>query len=177
VLDGAALSFTASGYVTVRATQGGDAGFLPAPPVDRRFAVLTEEGILDALGNGVCDRWEQAHWPECPPPATVLKRGCTVPLRDVFVADLDPFDEDIVLEITHYGLFREDGAWHFVLDFSPASMHRLYDLESASQVNGAWQRVIGDINPDGPVLRLQIPAGDASQRFFRVRVRLPPPME
>jgi len=177
VLDGTSLSFTASGYVTVQAAQGGNAAFLAAAPVDRRFAVLTEEGILDAGGNGVDDRWEQVYWPDGVPPATVVKRGRAVPLRDVFVADLDPFDEDSVLEITRFGLLWRDGDWHAELDFGPASVRRLYDVESSPDVTGGWQRVRGDIAPEGSSVRLETPAAEEGRRFYRIQVRLPPPVE
>jgi uncharacterized repeat protein (TIGR02543 family) len=175
VLDGTTLSFTGSGYVTVRATQGGSALFGAAMPVERRFAVLTAEGILDAGGNGADDRWELEHWPDSTPPGTVTKRGRAMPLRDVFVADLDPLDPDSVLEITRFGLLWKDAAWHTDLDFGPASTRRLYDLEAAPHVTGGWQRVRGDIVPDGTSVRLETPVAEEPHGFFRVQVRLPPP--
>jgi len=105
----------------------------------------------------------------------VLKRGRAMSLRDVFVADLDPFDEDSVLQITRFGLLWRDGAWHAELDFGPASVRRLYDLESKPDLTNDWQRLLGDIAPDGPSLRLETPVEEASQRFYRIQVRLPPP--
>jgi hypothetical protein len=144
-------------------------------PVERRFAVLTAEGILDAGGNGADDRWELEHWPDSTPPGTVTKRGRAMPLRDVFVADLDPLDPDSVLEITRFGLLWKDAAWHTDLDFGPASTRRLYDLEAAPHVTGGWQRVRGDIVPDGTSVRLETPVAEEPHGFFRVQVRLPPP--
>jgi hypothetical protein len=143
-----------------------------------RYAIaLTEEGFPDANGNGVDDRWEQEHWPDGPPPATVMKRGREMPLRDVFVADLDPHNEDIVLEITRFGLLWKDAAWHTELDFGPASTRRLYDLESSPHLTGGWQRVRGDIVPGEPSFRLETPVAEEPQQFYRIQVRLPPPEE
>jgi hypothetical protein len=125
----------------------------------------------------VDDRWEMQHWPDGTPPATVTKRGREMPLHDVFVADLNPFDEDSVLEITRFGRVWKDGAWQAELDFGPASTRRLYDLEASPHATGGWQRVRGDIAPEGSSVRIETPATEESQRFYRIQVRLPPPEE
>ena len=117
--------------------------------------------------------WKLHYWPDGTAPETVTKRGRPVPLYEVFVADLDPFDGNSVLEITRIDRLWMNSAWHVVLEFAPTSPRRLYDVASTSNL-AEWNVVIPDIAPGESSVQVELPE-EGSRRFYRIGVRLPPP--
>ena len=131
--------------------------------------ILTDEGFVDANGNEVDDAWEVRYWPDGPAPATVIKRGVEMPLRDVFVANLDPFDDDSFFAITEFNDARE-------FTFTTAT-DRLYTVEWTDRLDDpdAWRPLTGWTDVPGTGAPMQATAPDGPAVFIRVRVRLPPP--
>ncbi len=178
--DATTLSFVGSGYVTVTAEQPGDDTWNAAPPVSHTFAVLTEEGFVDANGNNVCDDWEALHWPGGDAPATVTIRGIEMTLREVFVAGLDPFD-DILFEIL--AMVRQDDGEEGVLALTFAAAtnvpgrlsSRAYAVQAKSHLayQADWDVLIGNIAPTGATMRVEFSDPAPPPRFYRLRVRLP----
>jgi uncharacterized repeat protein (TIGR02543 family) len=118
------------------------------------------------------EAWKLLHWPGGQAPDTVTKRGRQMALHDVFVADLDPFDPNSMLEITRLERQWTNEAWHLMIEFAPASTTRLYAVQAAPDLSGQWQVAIPDIEPEGPSVQVVVPM-DAQQHFYRIRVLVP----
>lgn len=131
--------------------------------------ILTGEGFVDANDNGVDDDWEARYWPDGPAPATIVKRGVEMTLREVFVANLDPFDDHSFFAITEFNAARE-------FTFTTAT-DRLYTVEWTDRLDDpdAWQTLDGWVDVPGTGAPMQATAPDGPRVFIRVRVRLPPP--
>lgn len=131
--------------------------------------ILTAEGFVDANGNDVDDEWEARYWPDGNAPATVIKRGEEMPLRDVFLANLDPFDDASFFAITE---LTEDRRFTFT-----TATERLYTVEWRPDLLDAdgWQPLPGWVDVPGTGAPMQAVAPDGPSGFIRVRVRLPPP--
>ncbi len=133
------------------------------------FRILTEEGFVDADGNGVDDEWEALHWPEGDVPKTVTKRGIEMTLREVFVAGLDPHD-DSVLEIAGMAFAGEDAVR--TLTF-PAATNRVYAVLATGVLTNGWEVLADDIVPTGTPWQIEFSDPAPPPRFYRLRVRLP----
>lgn len=131
--------------------------------------ILTAEGFVDANGNEVDDEWEARYWPDGNAPATVVKRGVEMPLRDVFLANLDPFDDASFFAITE---LTDDRRFTFT-----TSTNRLYTVEWRPDLRdpAGWQPLPGWVDVPGTGAPMQAVAPDGASGFIRVRVRLPPP--
>ena len=155
------------GVHTLRLVVVDDAGGTDEDTV--QVTVLTAEGFMDANGNDVDDAWEARYWPEGPAPDTVVKRGVEMNLREVFVANLDPFDDDSFFAITEC---RADGRNVFT-----TALDRRYTVEWSDDLRHreSWQPLTGYVDVPGTGTPLEAVVPDVSPCFVRVRVRLPPP--
>ncbi len=131
--------------------------------------ILTDEGFVDANNNMVDDAWEARYWPDGPAPDTVTKRGVVMPLREVFVANLDPFDDESFFAITACDENRR-------FTFTTAT-DRLYTAEWTGDLRdpNSWRPITGWSDMPGTGAPMEAVAPEGSSIFIRVRVRLPPP--
>jgi hypothetical protein len=124
----------------------------------------TELEFPDEEGNGIDDRWEAEHFPGGELPETLPRRGVETPIREIFIAGLNPHDEDDVFEIG--GIDPLSGLMQF-----EARDGREYRILGTLDLGAeaVWQ-VLVDWGEE-PVLNLN----GASRMFLKLEVRVAVP--
>ncbi|MGA4579421.1 lamin tail domain-containing protein [Limisphaera sp. VF-2] len=129
----------------------------------------------DADEDGLPDAWETAHGLD--PGRAVGEDGAAgdpdgdgMTNAQEYVAGTHPRDSTSLLRLE--GLGRSGD---FILLEFEAQPGRVYELWGADRIEGPWQvlRVLGP-QPDRQTLRIEDEAGEASQRYYRLRVRFGP---
>lgn len=118
----------------------------------------------DDDGDGVNDTWIATYFPEADADASVNRGNTTMTVRDIFIAGLDPEDEDEVFEIGSF----DPGNGQLQFEAKPGREYRVL----GSQALGAdadWQ-VLADWSAS-PVLNLN----GVSRMFLKLQVRLAGP--
>lgn len=139
-------------------------GLESAPSAVVSARTWTELDFPDEEGNGIDDRWEAENFPDGELPAHLMRRGVQTPIRDIFIAGLDPHDEDDVFEIG--GIDPLSGLMQF--EARDGREYRILGSQSLG-AEADWQELVGW--GEEPVLNLN----GAGRIFLKLEVRVAVP--
>lgn len=178
-LTGNELSFLAAGTVVVRASQGGDTNWLPAPPVERTIAVSADYAA---------SHWRGEHFT----PAQLADPAVSGPAADPdgdgydnlmeYALATDPWLADLVVPPVVVGQVTSGGAQYLAVTFRRRNPNPGigYHVEVSTDC-AAWLDQAPAVIEESPVrpngdgtetvtIRSALPVGAAAAEFVRLRV-------
>ena len=133
------------------------------------FTTLNDPNI-DTDGDGIPDWWEEQFFGgPTNAVATNLAANSVNTILEAYIADLDPTDATVVLQLGDEGVVATTNWFRFV----PSSTGRVYDLYwRTSLLHGTWSAVGLDVPGTGAELFLGV-TNEVSDTYWRAGVRLP----